>query len=55
MEKLRIYLSGEDLPYWSPLKKYCKTVDPEVAVTGASDDCLYPYSRTFSVGVDITF
>lgn len=55
IEKLRIYLSGENLAYWSPLKKYCKTVDPEVAVTGASDDCLYPYSRTFSVGVDITF
>ncbi len=55
IDKLRVYVSGENLAYWSPLKKYCKTVDPEVAVTGASDDCLYPYSRTFSVGVDITF
>lgn len=55
IEKLRIYVSGENLAYWSPLKKYCKTVDPEVAVTGATNDCLYPYSRTFSVGVDVTF
>ena len=55
LEKLRVYVSGENLAYWSPLKRYCKTVDPEVAVTNAKDDCLYPYSRTFSVGVDITF
>ena len=55
VQQLRLYVSGENLAYWSPLKKRSSTIDPEVAVTGASDDCLYPYSRTFSVGVDITF
>lgn len=55
MEKLRIYVSGENLAYWSPLKRYSTTIDPEVAATDAKDDSLYPYSRTFSVGIDITF
>ncbi|WP_295940739.1 TonB-dependent receptor [uncultured Alistipes sp.] len=55
VEKIRVYVSGENLAYWSPLKRYCTTVDPEVATTNATNDCLYPYSRTFSVGVDITF
>ncbi len=55
IDKLRIYVSGENLAYWSPMKKYCKTIDPEVAVTNANRDCLYPYSRTFSAGIDITF
>jgi len=55
VEKLRIYVSGENLAYWSPLKRYCKTIDPEVATTNATNDCLYPYSRTFSAGIDITF
>lgn len=55
VEKARIYFSGENLAYWSPMKKYCRTVDPEVATTSAADDCVYPYSKTFSFGIDITF
>lgn len=55
INKLRVYFSGENLFYWSPLTKHCTTVDPEVSVNSAADDCLYPYSKTFSVGVDITF
>lgn len=55
IEKCRVYFSGENLVYWSPMKKYCKTIDPEVATTGAFNDCMYPYSKTFSFGVDITF
>lgn len=55
LEKARIYFSGENLFYLSPMRKMCKTVDPEVATTSATNDCLYPYSRTYSFGVDITF
>lgn len=55
LEKIRVYVSGENLCYWSPLKKHTSVIDPEVAVTGATSDCLYPYSRTFSVGIDVTF
>lgn len=29
--ELRVYFSGENLFYWSPFKKYCKTIDPETA------------------------
>jgi TonB-linked SusC/RagA family outer membrane protein len=31
-DKIRIYASGENLWYWSPLKKYSKTIDPELAL-----------------------
>jgi len=55
ISKCRIYLNGENLFYLSPLKKITTTVDPEVATSSAYGDCLYPYSKTFSVGVDITF
>ena len=55
IEKARIYFSGENLFYWSPLKKATKYIDPEVATTGVAEDIVYPYSKTFSFGVDITF
>lgn len=55
VEKARIYFSGENLWYWSPLRKVTEYVDPEVATTGISQDIIYPYSKTFSFGVDITF
>ncbi len=55
IEKARIYFSGENLFYLSPLRKATKYIDPEVATTSISEDCTYPYSKTFSFGVDITF
>ncbi len=55
IEKARIYFSGENLFYLSPLRRATKYIDPEVATTSISEDCTYPYSKTFSFGVDITF
>ena len=55
VEKVRFYFSGENLWYWSPMKKWTSVVDPEVATTKAARDSQYPYSKTFSFGVDITF
>ena len=55
IERARIYFSGENLCYFSPLKKVTKYIDPEVATTSVTEDCTYPYSKTFSFGVDITF
>ena len=55
LEKARIYFSGENLFYLSPLRRATKYIDPEVATTSVSEDLTYPYSRTFSFGVDITF
>ena len=69
MEGVRFYFTGENLFYISPLRKYCKTVDPENAgATGALNGAsgigtswtggsgtAYPYSSVFSVGVDVKF
>ena len=55
VEKVRFYLSGENLFYLSPMRKATKYIDPEVATTSISEDLTYPYSKTFSFGVDITF
>lgn len=57
VQKARVYLSGENLWYWSPMKKVTRYIDPEVATAsgGTYVDTVYPYSRTLSFGVDITF
>ena len=57
VEKVRFYLTGENLWYWSPMLKNTQYVDPEVATASSTqtDDCIYPFSRTVSFGVDITF
>lgn len=58
-EKVRVYFSGENLYYWSPLKKYNKTIDPELAISSStySDNTGsgYAYPRTYTIGIDITF
>ncbi|WP_430811910.1 MULTISPECIES: TonB-dependent receptor [unclassified Carboxylicivirga] len=58
-DKVRVYATGENLFYWSKLKKYTKTVDPELANSTDTYDSRsgvgYAYSKSFSVGVDITF
>lgn len=59
IEKVRVYLSGENLYYWSPLKKYNKTIDPELALSTSTysnnTGSGYAYPRVYTVGVDITF
>jgi TonB-linked SusC/RagA family outer membrane protein len=59
IDKIRIYASGENLCYWSPLKKYSKTIDPELALTTGTyvnnSGTGYTYSRIFSFGAEITF
>lgn len=68
-EKIRLYFSGENLAYWSPITKYTKYLDPESAYrritkktsTGmytnsdAKDSVAYPWQKTFMFGIDITF
>lgn len=53
----RFYFSGENLCYWSPLKKRTKYVDPEAAIdrSGAYNNAYYPWQKTFMFGIDITF
>jgi len=59
IEQIRVYATGENLFYWSNLKKYSKTVDPELTNTtstyNSGSGVGYAYSKSVSVGVDITF
>ena len=59
IEQIRVYFSGENLYYWSPLKDHTMTMDPELGGTsGTSTDNSgvgYAYPRTFSIGLDIQF
>lgn len=58
-KNIRVYLTGENLFYWSPMKKYCKTVDPELTNTSSTynsgSGVGYGYSRSYSFGVDLQF
>lgn len=63
IEKVRAYFTGENLAYWSPIKKINPTIDPEGAFTrvdssGDQTDynrMWYPWQKTFTFGIDITF
>lgn len=58
VEQARIYFSGENLFYWSPLKKITSYVDPETAIRRSNEtynETFYPWQKTFMFGVDITF
>ena len=59
VDQIRIYFAGENLAYWSPLKKHNKYIDPEAAVSGSSykgnSGEVYNFSKVFTFGVDITF
>lgn len=52
IQRLRIYASAENLATWTPLET--KYIDPEQPIAD-SNGRSYPLSRTFSVGIDITF
>lgn len=57
--RLRVYFTGENLAYWSPLKKHCKYLDPDAIyseasyISGTGD--VYGFSKVFSFGIDVTF
>lgn len=59
ISKARVYVTGENLFYWSPLKKYSKAVDPELTNTSSTyrsgSGVGYGFSKSFSVGIDVTF
>ncbi len=52
--EFRIYFSGENLWYTSPLKKYCNTIDPESAAA-LSQAITYGFSKSFTFGLTATF
>ena len=64
VDQVRLYFSGENLAYWSPLKKNTAYIDPETAHVyrnkqlsdqGQTDQAYYPWAKTFMFGLDITF
>ena len=66
IDKVRVYFTGENLFYWSPMKKHNKYIDPEQAVSGVSKSVdsknqnigsgeVYSFSKSFSIGIDVTF
>lgn len=65
LQHVKVYVSGENLFYWSPLKKYAKNFDPEQITAGDSDYSAvngtdgqgygYPQTKSISFGVNITF
>ena len=58
VDKVRVYFTGENLHYWSPLKKNCLYVDPESAFSRSSDvdnHMSYTWQKTMMFGIDITF
>lgn len=61
LEQVRVYFSGENLAYWSPIKKYTTHLDPESCFDRGGDpvddlnNTSYPWQKTFMFGIDITF
>ena len=59
ISQVRLYFTGENICYWSALKKWSKTMDPEIAGTSGTSasgtGVGYAYPRTFSIGIDIKF
>ena len=52
LNNARIYVSGENI--WTATKLRSKYIDPEQAAQEANGRA-YPYSKTFSFGIDFTF
>lgn len=52
INRCRVYFSGENLFYFSPLKS--DLVDPEEAAASKNTDS-YPWYKTFAIGLNITF
>jgi hypothetical protein len=58
IDNIRVYFTGENLYYWSPIKKHSKYIDPEACLshsTDVYDNAFYPWSKTYMFGIDVTF
>lgn len=58
IDKVRVYFTGENLYYWSPLKKRTEYVDPEALISrsnNAYQNAFYPWPKTYMFGLDVTF
>jgi len=65
MQSLRFYVTGENLFFWSPLKKHARNFDPEQITAGDSDYSAvagtdgqgygYPQTKSISLGLNVSF
>lgn len=67
LQALKVYVTGENLLTWTPLKKHAVNFDPENIYAGDTDFLStaggdgsgdgegYPVMRTFTIGLSITF
>ncbi len=61
LENVRVFFSGENLAYWSPIKKVTDHLDPESCFDREGDpvndlnNTSYPWQKTFMFGIDLTF
>lgn len=58
VDKLRVYFTGENLCYWSPIKKHSRYVDPEAAINrdnAAFNNAFYPWAKSYMFGIDLSF
>ena len=58
IDKVRVYFTGENLCYWSPLKKNSRYVDPEAVLnrsTNEHQNAFYPWPKTYMFGLDVSF
>jgi len=53
IEKLRLYVSGENLGYYTPMRT--RYIDPEQLDGDGTNGRTYPMSKTLSFGIDLTF
>ncbi len=53
IEKLRVYLSGENLGYYTPMRT--RYIDPEQLDGDGTNGRTYPMSKTYSFGIDLSF
>lgn len=54
VSEIRLYFSGENLAYFSPLKKHCKSIDPETAAS-ISTAINYGFAKSYTFGLNVTF
>lgn len=58
IDKVRVYFTGENLCYWSPLKEHTHYIDPEGALnrsTNEHNNAFYPWPKTYMFGLDVSF
>lgn len=65
LSQLRVYVTGENLLTFTPLRKHAKNFDPEVIGAGdhdgwneagsVGDGYSYPMMKTYTLGLNVTF